>query len=55
MEQLVAITNSYAQEQLLDLGMKWQQSWQSVTTQKLHLWLAIQIHIGLIGVAPEWY
>jgi len=53
--QLVANTNSYAQQQLFGPEKEWQRSWQPVTTQKLYLWLAIQIHIGLIGVPPERY
>src|SRR5882757_8710868 len=55
MGQLVANTNSYAQQQLLGPEKKWQHSWQPVTAQDLYLWLAIQIHMGLIGVPPEGY
>jgi hypothetical protein len=55
MGQLVANTNSYAQQQLLGPEKEWQRSWQSVTAQDLYLWLAIQIHVGLIGVPPERY
>ena len=55
MGQLVANTNSYAQQQLLGPEKEWQCSWQPVTAQDLDLWLAIQIHMGLIGVPPERY
>jgi len=55
MGQLVANTNSYAQQQLLGPEKKQQHSWQLVTAQELYLWLAIQIHMGLIGVPPEKY
>jgi len=55
MGQLVANTNSYAQQQLLGPEKEWQRSWQPVTAQDLYLWLAIQIHMGLIGVPPERY
>jgi hypothetical protein len=55
MGQLVANTNSYAQQQLLRPKKERQRSWQPVTTQELYLWLAIQIHMGLIGVPPERY
>ena len=51
MGQLVGNTNSYAQQQLLGPEKERQHSWQLVSTaQDLYLWLAIQIHIGLIGV-----
>jgi len=55
MRQLVAKTNSYAQQQLLGPEKKPQRSWQPVTAQDLYLWLPIQIHMGLIGVPPERY
>ena len=55
MGQLVANPNSYAQQQLLEPEKEGQHSWQSVTAQDLFLWLAIQIHMGLIGVAPARY
>jgi len=55
MGQLVANTNSYAQQQLLGPENERQRSWQPVTAQDLYLWLAIQIHMGLIGVPPERY
>jgi hypothetical protein len=55
MGQLVANTNSYAQQQLLGPEKEQQHSWQPVTAQELYLWLAIQIHMGLIGVPPERY
>jgi len=55
MGQLVANTNYYSQEQLLGPEKEWQHSWQPVTAQNLYLWLAIQIHMGLIGVPPGWY
>jgi len=55
MGQLVANTNSYAQQQLLGPEKEWQCSGQQVTAQDLSLWQAIQIHIGLIGVPPERY
>jgi hypothetical protein len=55
MEQLVANTNSYAQQQLLGPEKERQRSWQPVSAQDLYLWLAIQIHIGVIGVLPERY
>jgi hypothetical protein len=54
MGQLVANTNSYAQ-QLLGPEKEQQHSWQPVTAQELYFWLAIQIHMGLIGVPPERY
>jgi len=53
--QLVAHTNSYAQQQLLGPEKEQQHSCQPVTAQDLYLWLAIQIHMGLIGVPPERY
>jgi hypothetical protein len=40
MGQLVANTNSYAQQQLLGSVKEWQYSWQPVTAQELYLWLA---------------
>jgi len=55
MGQLVANTNYYAQQQLLGPEKERQHSWQPVTAQDLYLWLAIQIHMGLIGVPPERY
>jgi len=56
MGQLVlANTNSYAQQQLLGPEKERQHSWQPVTAQDLYLWLAIPIHMGLIGVPPERY
>jgi hypothetical protein len=55
MGQLVANTNSYAQQQLLGPEKERQCSWKPVTAQDLYLWLAIQIHMGLIGVPPERY
>jgi hypothetical protein len=55
MGQLVANTNSYSQQQLLGPEKEQQGSWQPVTVQELDLWLAIQIHMGLIGVPPERY
>jgi hypothetical protein len=55
MAQLVAKTNSYGQQQLLGPEMEWHHLWKPVTAQDLYLWLAIQIHIGLIGVPPERY
>ena len=55
MGQLVANTNSYAQQQLLGPEKEQQHSWQPVTAQDLYLWLAIQIHMDLIGVPPERY
>jgi len=55
MGQLVANTTSYAQQQLLGSEKEWQRSWQPVTAQELYLWLAIQIHMGFIGVPPERY
>jgi len=53
MGQLVANTTSYAQQQFLGPEKEWQHSWQPVTAQELYLWLAIQIHMDLIGVPPE--
>jgi hypothetical protein len=53
MGQLVANTNSYAQQQHLGPEKEQQRSWQPVTAQELYLWLPIQIHMGLIGVVPE--
>jgi hypothetical protein len=53
MGQLVANTNSYAQQQFLVPEEERQSYWQPVTAQELHLWLAIQIHMGLIP--PERY
>jgi len=55
MGQLVANTNSYAQQQFLGPEKERQHSWQPVTAQELYLWLAIQIHMDLIGVPPERY
>jgi len=55
MGQLVANTNSYAQQQLLGPEKEQQRSGQPVTAQDLYLWLAIQIHMRLIGVPPERY
>jgi len=55
MGQLVANTNSYAQQPLLGPEKEGGRSWQPVTAQDLYLWLAIQIHMGLIGVPPERY
>jgi len=55
MGQLVANTNSYGQQQLLGPKRERQRSWQPVTAQDFYLWLAIQIHMGLIGVPPERY
>jgi len=55
MGQLVANINSYAQQQLFGPEKEWQRSWQPVTAQELYLWLAIQIHMGFIGVPPERY
>ena len=55
MGQLVANTNSYAQQQLLGPEKEWQRSWQPVTAQDHYLWLGIQIHMGLIGDPPERY
>jgi len=55
MGQLVGNTNSYAQQQLLGLEKEQQHSWQPVTAQELYLWLAIQIHMCLVGVPPERY
>jgi len=48
MGQIVANTNSYAEQQLLGPEKERQRSWQPVTAQDLYLWLAIQIHMGLI-------
>jgi hypothetical protein len=48
--QLVANTNSYAQQRLLGAEKEPQRSWQPVTAQDLYLWLVCQIHMGLIGV-----
>ena len=48
MGQLVANTNPYALQQLLGPEKERQCSWQPVTAQDLYLWLAIQIHMGLI-------
>jgi hypothetical protein len=53
--QIVADTNSYAQQQLLASVKDQQHSWQPVTASELYLWLAIQIHMDLIGVLPERY
>ena len=53
--QLVANTNSYAQKQLLGPEKEQQYSWQPVNTQDLYFWLAIQIHMDLIGVPPGRY
>jgi len=55
MGQLVTNTNSYAQQQFLGPEKEQQRSWQPVTAQDLYLGLAIQIHMGLIGVPPERY
>jgi drug/metabolite transporter superfamily protein YnfA len=55
MEQLVVITNSYAQQQLLDLGMKWQKSWLTATSQELYFWLLTHIHLDRTGFASAWY
>ena len=55
MGQLVANNNSSAQQQLLGPEKERQCSWQPVTTQELNLWLAIQIHMGLIEVPPVSY
>ena len=55
MGHLVANTNSYAQQQLLGPEKEQQRSWQPVTAQDLNRWLAIQIHMGLIGVPPDRY
>jgi hypothetical protein len=35
--------------------MKWQRSWPPVTAPDFYIWLAMHIHIGLIGVPPERY
>jgi len=55
MGQLIANTNCYGRQQLLGPENNRQHSWQPVTAQELYFWLAIQIHMGLIGVAPERY
>ena len=55
MGQLVANTNSNAQQQLLGPEHQRQCSWQPVTAQDLYFSLAIQIHMGLNGVPPERY
>ena len=55
MGQLVANTNSYSQQQHLGPEKERQCSWQPVTAQKLYLWLAIGIYMGLITVPPERY
>jgi len=55
MGQLVANTNSYAQQQLLGPEKECQHSWQPVTAQNHFLWLAIHIHMDLIEVAPGRY
>jgi hypothetical protein len=55
MGQLVANTNSYTQQQFLGPEKERQHSWQPVTAQELYLWLAIQIHMDLIGVPSERY
>jgi len=55
MGQLVANTDSYARQTLLGPEKEREGSWQPVTAQDLYLWLAIQIHMGLIAVSPERY
>jgi hypothetical protein len=55
MGQLVANTNSFAQQQHLGPEKEQQHFWQPVTAQELYLWLAIQIHMGLIEVPSERY
>jgi hypothetical protein len=55
MGQLVANTNSYAQQMLFGPGKERQCAWQPVTAQDLDLLLAIQIYMRLTGVPPERY
>ena len=55
MAELVTTTNTYAKEQLLGPEKDRQYPLHPVTAQQLHLWLAIQIYMGLIGVPPERY
>ena len=55
MEQLVTNTNAYAEYQLKGPEKDRQRDWWPVTGKELRCWLAIQIHMGLLGVPPERY